>query len=769
MIVGRIHGTLPIDITAFVGREALLERASRLLGHVRLLTLTGSGGVGKTRLALRILQHMAADGAWMIDIKALANPADRTPEGLYAHLALSLGIRHNGTADLDTILDHLRGRRVLLVLDNCESLVPQTRTFVRTLLMAAPQVRILATSRQALEVEGEHTVLVPPLAVADAVGLFVTQAVAAGADPTVLADDPDVEILCAKLDCLPLAINLAAALAPALSVRELLGLLKDRFRVLSDIEEIVAWSYQQCTTDEQRIWAIASVFTGPVGLAALTAIADPAGVASAQVTHLVAGLVRKSVLTADSSSGVTTYTMLNTVRDYGLRELDRQGAADHLRRPHSDYFQGVVAQAAESWFGPAELDVMESVHRQLPDILAVVDHCLVNGETAAARAICRNLVRSRAPFFWGSLGLVSQLLRRVLAASGSAADPTEAADIATTIAMAGWMAVTVGNSDDAGALIARAEGVLREHRMPTLPAVLFAIGGHKSLGDGLREGIGLLAAARDLMSGDELDGDRHMAMMVWAMSYAFAGEPEHAVDASCLYLREADEAKAPWAISWALWTSSLAALKSGDRQKATTYLNRCLQLQQDMDDAWGQTWSIALCVWILADSLSDAPKPREEARRAAWLLGAAQARQDKLGIQLAGLAPFASLHICARNLIGGHLSEHAVDVLFATGKRSHDMAIGVALGDPLPRSRRTTMRNGLSKREDQIVEAVAEGLTNKEIGNRLHITTGTVDSHVKRILAKLDLRNRTALAAWASSQNSSPSEGPTDPNSNHRM
>ena len=162
-----VRGNLPLDIdlAGFVGRDAELEQASKLLDHLRLLTLTGPGGVGKTRLALRIasrVQSAVPDGAWMVDLGTLQSPTGFTPERLYGHIAFALGIRHHGASSLEVVLDQVRSRRVLLILDNCEHLVQAAGACVTALLSAAPHLRILATSRQPLHVDGEYTLVVPP-------------------------------------------------------------------------------------------------------------------------------------------------------------------------------------------------------------------------------------------------------------------------------------------------------------------------------------------------------------------------------------------------------------------------------------------------------------------------------------------------------------------------------------------------------------------------------------------------------------------------------
>nr|WP_221383167.1 LuxR C-terminal-related transcriptional regulator [Actinoplanes polyasparticus] len=751
MIVAGIKGNLPLDITPFVGRDDLLDRTSRLLTHVRMITLTGPPGVGKTRLALKVLQRVKADVVWMIDIRALADKTRGNAETLYAHLALELGIRHHGPADLMIIVKHLQERQVVLALDNCEHLVPEVRAFVRTLLVAAPQVRILATSRQVLAVEGEYTVVVPPLRLPDAVTLFIEHAAAAGADRASLLADPNVDLVCRRLDGLPLAVRLAAGRIPALGAADLAILLDDRFATLKAIERVVEWSYQLCEPDEQRLWMIASIFADAFYLPAVTAIATSAGIASDRVVDLVTGLAQKSVLTVDTANGASRYGMLDTVREYGRDRLVERGDRAVLQGLHRDYVRSLVAEAAAGWLGPNELDVMAGVHRQMSEIIAAVDHCVADGDLPSARAILRDLVRCRAPFFWGSMGLVSQQLQGVIDASyNQVTDQADAADLAATVALAGWVTVTIGRSDDANRLLASSEDLLVRWDLPTIAPMVFADGGRKALGLGMREGIGLLSAARGLFHDSSSVGDRHMATMVWAMAYGFCGEPDASREASHAYLNQAIQARAPWAVSWALWTSALAALQREDWTAAEDFIGQCLRLQSKMDDQWGQTWSVELGAWITAAQLAQAAKPKEQARRAAWLLGAAQARQDKLGVALTGLRPFAAGRAKAQARIADVLDELTTAAATADGRRRHTHAISVALGDPVPRGPRAATPDGLSDREREVAELIAQGLSSAEVAQQLHIAASTVDTHVKRIMAKLGVRKRAALALHAS-------------------
>lgn len=773
-MTGAARGNLPADIAIFVGRDDELKNAIRLLRRDRLLTLTGVGGVGKTRLALRIAARLQATnhgGAWMIDLGTLHDPPRCTPERLYAHIALALGIRHHRGAGLDVVLDYLGTGRVLLVLDNCESVVVATRVCVTELLRAAPHMRILATSRQVLAAEGEHTVVVQPLPLPDARALFIARAAAAGAPVAALADTQLVADLCRRLDGLPLAIRLAAGRVRTLSLQQLLARLDDRFQLLAEtgalssrgdfpqrhstLEHVVDWSYNLCSAAEQQVWARASVFASAFDLAAAEAVCGGDGIDKSDIVDLVSGLVDKSVLAVDNTTGTARYALLDTLRDYGLRKLGVALEIPRVRGLHRDYYRGLVAQAAATWLGPGELDAMAAVHQELPDILAAIDTCVTKGQLPTARAICRDLVRVRAPFFWGFLQVVFERLRRVIDASSRYPVRTyeDAADMASTAATAAWVAVTQGRHDTAQRLLASAHDVLNGRGIEPIAPVLFASGGSYALGAGSPQAIALLADARAAFGrGVDTRGDEHMATMMWAMAIAFAGEPSAAVAASAEYLRHAEDAQAPWAISWALWVAALAALRSGDHERATDCIGRGLRLQRDMDDQWGQTWSIELCAWIIAARLNHTPSPHGEAERAAWLLGAARARQHKLGVTLAGLRPLADRHAHAHGQITAVLDDVAIAAALAAGSRGQAQAVRIALGEPTPRRATASGNGGLTDREREIAALVAQGLTSAQIGAQLRIGQRTVDVHVGNIMKKLGINRRAAIANWAAAQ-----------------
>ena len=789
-MIGDQRGNLPLDLSVFIGRDPLLSTVTQLIPHVQLLTLTGPGGVGKTRLAIRAgaqLRPGVVDSSWLVDFGAVSG--DVSTAMLWAHMALAMGIRHHGDAGLEVILGHLRDRRALLILDTCDHLVPQTRAVTTALLQAAPHLRIIATSRERLGLDGEHVVTVPPLAVADSVLLFLQLVARVGVDPSALSLS-DAEELCRRLDGLPLAIKLAAGRAGALSTRELVERIDDRFTLLTDasagpgrglsgrhagLVTVVDLSYQLCNPAERIVWASCAVFTESFTMAAAEAVAGHEQATPADIVNAVTRLVDKSVFTrldAESDDQPARYTMLDTLREYGLNRLDEAGATPQARARHRDYYRDYLARAAADWFGASELMVLSGVRRELPDIITAIDYSVEVGDLPAARALCRDLCRVRAPFFWGFLDLVARHLDRVIALSGSAADDDlEAVDVAATRAAAAWIATTQGRHETARRLVEQARAGLDTRGLPTIAPVLFAAGGSAALLEGTREAIGQLAAARDLSAGPDARGDRHMATMMWAIGSAFADEVDIAEAATRQYLSQAEQAGAPWAISWALWAAALAALRAGRHQQASELSDRGLRLQRDMTDLWGQTWSIELRAWILAATLGTGTEAGEDtdtgagtgtravdkARRAAWLLGAALARQQRIGVVLSGLRPLATGHEQARARIVAVLGDIATAEEIAAGGQAEGHALRIALGEPVSRRASASPDSQLTDRETEIARLVTEGLTSPEIGRRLHISPRTVDTHIRNTVSKLGLANRAALASWFASSTRSAS------------
>ena len=361
-------GNLSIQLTSFVGRDQDLAALARALDDSRLVTLTGTGGVGKTRLALQAAADAVThfpDGAWLCELAAAADT-----DGMSQVVALALGLTpRQGVTLPQAIAEFIAVRHLLVVLDNCEHLLDAAADLVTTLLGRCPHLRVLATSREALGVPGEQVIRlrsmpvpvrgasVEELARVDATRLFLDRAAAAGAHVDFGKADGDAIIeICRRLDGIPLAIELAAARVIALSPGEIGAHLDERFRLLTGgrrtalerhhtLRAAVDWSYSLLTDTERRVFDRLGVFPAGFGASAAEAVGGAEGIEAWDVVDALASLVAKSMLIADrGADGSTRYQMLETLRHYARERLDAAGRADECRRSHARHYLAVATQ-----------------------------------------------------------------------------------------------------------------------------------------------------------------------------------------------------------------------------------------------------------------------------------------------------------------------------------------------------------------------------------------------------------------------------------------
>jgi len=346
---------LPAQLTSFVGREAEIDDVRQLLADNRLVTLTGAGGAGKTRLAVEIAARVASefgDGLWYVDLAPITHPV-----AVPVTAARALGLPdQQGRSTMDTLLRFVRDRQLLVVIDNCEHVLDATAELVMALLGGAPGLTVLATSREPIGVTGEATWRVPSLSVADAaVELFADRARLAQAGFTITSDNAaTVAKICGRLDGMPLAIELAAARVRALSLAEILEGLHDRFRLLTGgartavrrqqtLRASVDWSHALLSEQEQVLFRRLAVFLAGFDLDAAQAVAGGGDVERYQVLDQLTLLVDKSLIVAENSSGRTRYRLLETVRQYALEKLAESGEADAVRVRHRDHYTATAA------------------------------------------------------------------------------------------------------------------------------------------------------------------------------------------------------------------------------------------------------------------------------------------------------------------------------------------------------------------------------------------------------------------------------------------
>ena len=340
------RSALPAPVSSFVGRAREMEEIATLLGQARIVTLCGPGGVGKTRLALEVARaasYRYENGAHLCDLSTVRRPGQVAPA---VASALAMTERADGRL-ADQIAAYLASRRLLLVLDNCEHVLSAATSLVDHIVRRSAGVDVLATSRQRLGADGEHQYVVPPLSREPAVELFRDRARATGAAMDV--DDRVLAAICERLDDLPLAIELAAARVPGLSVNELSDVLDDRFEVLvtgsaanvrhRSLSAVVDWSYQQLTRQEREVFDTLSVFAGRFDMEAACAMG---------ASHdIVLRLVDRSMVSAQPGRGKTRYSLLETLRAYGRERLAASGALTASQAQHAQWARSLADRAAE--------------------------------------------------------------------------------------------------------------------------------------------------------------------------------------------------------------------------------------------------------------------------------------------------------------------------------------------------------------------------------------------------------------------------------------
>ncbi len=468
---------LPVQLTSFVGRVDEMKEIARLVDVNRLVTLTGAGGVGKTRMAVHVATDLAGEfgnGAWYVDLAPITDP-DVVP----VTVARALGLPDQpGRSTMDTLLGFIRDRHMVVVLDNCEHLLDACAALCVSLLGAAPRLTVLATSREPLGVTGEATWRVPSLSLADeAIELFTDRARRARPDFRVTDDNAaHVTEICRRLDGMPLAIELAAARVRALSLAEIVDSLHDRFRLLTGgartavrrqqtLRASVDWSHALLTQPERVLFRRLAVFAGGFDLDAAQAVAGDDEVERYQVLDQLTLLVDKSLVVADDSAGRTRYRLLETVRQYAQEKLGESGEADAVRTCHRDYYTAMAAMLD----APAGHDYerrIEQAETEIDNLRAAFGWSREHSDIELALALACSLQP-----LWQARGRLQEGLVWFDAALADLdAQHAEVAPAVRARALAdrAWLAVSVGAADS----LAQAQQALAIAREVDDPALL---------------------------------------------------------------------------------------------------------------------------------------------------------------------------------------------------------------------------------------------------------------------------------------------------------
>ncbi|MGW4340862.1 protein kinase domain-containing protein [Rhodococcus koreensis] len=766
-------GNLPLELTSFVGRRRELSEAKETLSTSRLLTLTGIGGVGKTRLALRVAADVRrgfADGVRLVELAEL-----RDESLLLDVVAAALGVRDRSARPLeDVVAEFLAARHLLLVVDNCEQVVDAVAALVEMLLHTCPELRVVATSREPLGIGGEAVLRVPPLTVPDpdhppslralpryeAVTLFAERAAAAvpGFEVT---DDSAVTVsrICRRLDGLPLPIELAAARLRAMSPAQILQRLTDRYALLTvgsrgaptrqqTLRLCIDWSYELCTPREQQLWARLSVFAGSFELDAAEEICG-ADVSPDEVLDVVASLVDKSILIREDAGAVVRFRMLETLRDYGRKKVP-PAESRSLRRRHRDWYQQLVSQVGAEWISPRQLGWIARLEREQPNLREAMGFAV--SEEAEAEAASEASEESEAGLriasglfpFWLCRGLLSEgrhwLDRALTRRPGRPTAARIEALYADSV-----LADVQGDLTAGGVLVAQAQVLAERMIDPVARTRVAQARGMLALFSG-----DLPLACTDLedaLTVFRARGD--LAQQVWilmslGLAYELWGQTPRAVACHQQVLDLTQAHGESVNRSYSLWAMGVAVLQQGDRGRAAGLLEECLRLTRRVDEPLTAAVALEALAWI-ADA-------ENRAERAAVLLGAAEALSRSVGSSSVMLKLLVRHEECERRAHRA-LGERAFAVAKQAGAGlSFADAVAYALDEQPPDATPSAGVTSLTKRERQVADLVAGGLTNKAIAAQLMISPRTAQGHVEHILAKLGFTSRTQIAAWAVEQ-----------------
>jgi predicted ATPase/DNA-binding CsgD family transcriptional regulator len=748
--VERTAVRLPTQPTSFVGRGAELDTLAALLNSSRLVTIAGAAGMGKTRLAIELAGRFV--GLADVEFVGLAALADGR---FLAHeVAARLGAAERAGELVErTLIGHVGTRPTLLLLDNCEHLVADCASLVDALLRGCAELRVLATSRQPLRVPGEVLWRIGPLSLPGRHGLEDSEAVrlfearARQVSPTWSIEPGNagaVADLCRRLDGIPLAIELAASRMETLSVAEVLERLGDRLHLLAaeragegrhrTLQAALDWGYQLLDGPERLLFRRLSVFAGSFELSTAEAVCSDARLEAQDIEGLVFRLVEHSLLQLTATAGPTTYRLLEPVRQSGSERLAESGEQDAVAERHAAWFLAVACQAEEGERGQDQRDWLERLDANRDDFRAALGWCCGHDSDAALT------MGSALSWYWVTRGHFAEgrgWLEDVLATA-----PTDATGRARGMVAAARLSFYQGDYDAARRLC---------------------------------------EAGLALLHGPGEDADRGWALTVLAWVHGYEGEQERAVERfeeaiaatedelvraealvalGELLLQMGDLARArphleevarlgrgPEAPrARAMLMLGLRALLRGDRETAEAELGRSLDAFQRLGNGYGVAGTL--------DVLAGVAVRNADPVRALRLTGAADALRESTRSQLAPRWQ-EMVRVSVVEPAFAAAGVRAAAAWAAGREMTFDEAVRYArsglIRSPEPRQSTTapTRRRspaGLTARELEVAQMVAQRLTNREIAQRLLIAERTVEGHVERIRAKLNIHSRAQIA-----------------------
>jgi predicted ATPase len=689
-------------VTDFIGRETELIHLAKLFTSARLVTVHGPGGVGKTRVSLRAAADAVdsyPDGVWIVELSGL-----RDPELLPNTVAARLGLpEQDARPQVEAVLDHLRERRMLLIFDTCEHLIDACAHLAEAIMREAPAVTLLATSRQPLDVHGEHTFPVPPLPAADAVELFARRA-AAAVPGFVVGDDnrPEVGRLCQRLDGIPLAIELAAVQLRALPLPELVHRLDTRFAMLAagttgalprhqTLRTAIEWSHDLCAPLERALWHRLSVFAGGFDLAAVEEVCAESDPEREEIVAALFELIDKSVVLRESP-GTARYRLLDTIREFGAEQLAASGTESRWRGRHIARYLRMASHFAEHFADDEQMARFHELRDEHANLRAALEYALdAPGGPDAGPGWQRDMVRqlelaterelegarlaTALAGYWMISGMVREggyWLGKLLARFSQ-----RTRERASVLASAGFLASWAGDVDGAIAECLEAISIATELGEPDIIARGYL---HMNLaltfhGEHEKSAAAGLEAQRRLTEAGDRVGLLMLACQMGHL-HQLTGHPDEAV-ATCAAGLEllGQGSQERWLQSYLYLVSSFALFQQPGRDaECTSYASRALLLKSELGDMAGIAYALDTLGWL-------AIRPGR-AERVAWLFGAADALWDRVGSRFGGTALMEQVRQGVEGAARAAIGADRYDQLWRDGTaRPLEEIVSLALAD----------------------------------------------------------------------------------------
>jgi non-specific serine/threonine protein kinase len=749
-------------VTSFVGRRQELRDVKRLLTTTRLLTLTGSGGAGKTKLALRAATEMSRGfpgGAWLVTLDSIRDPLLVTQAVFSA-----LGVHDLSTGlSLSSLTDYLASKRLLLVLDNCEHLLDACAVLASTLIVACPDLHVLATSRQALGVAGEVRIVVPPMSLPaegeetsvqhllgyDAVGLLSERAAAASPGFTVdAANAEQVLLLCRKLDGIPLALELAAVRLASLSLEQLNRGLASELSILGTgnrgagarqqtLEAAIGWSYGLLDEQEQRLWARLSVFAGGFEEDAAADVCSDPRIPDERIVGLLGTLVDKSILKRQlPGGGPPRYWLLETMRQYGRERLHELGEETATQIRHFEWVCS-LARAIGAWDG-RQAELFKRMSGEQDNLWAALDFCQRQPAAAAAGAeLARNLLA-----YWLCRGPYGDV-RRMLTALAELAPANSLSRARLLLVCA---AVATRQNDYDGCAVLSEESLRIAIEVQDVEAVGWSLTLVAASPSTARED--LAGAAERLESALSLA----RVMRAWHVELTVAnslcavllvaGELDRSVEVGESGLALSQASGELWLRGYLLNYLAQANWLRGHQERSQALAREAAICKQAIDDRHGLAMVLETLAWMAAEA--------DQHERAACLLGSAERARDEISLAVMELFRLQHERTVATTL--RRLGQKAFDAAYARGRAmTIDEGVAFAVADkpaPKPAPVKSAPDTALTPRQLEIARLIADDLTNRQIADRLFLSERTVETHITNILNKLGLNSRIQLSRW---------------------